>query len=83
MKKTILTLAFMAVAMISCQDKTKNKIEDASQAVGAEVGQKMDTVSTKVETAIDSTQSKTAKVLEKGAEKLDKAADKLKEAAKK
>jgi F0F1-type ATP synthase membrane subunit b/b' len=83
MRKTILAVAFMVVAMVSCQDKTKDKLEDAREAVGSEVEQKMDTVAEKVETAIDSTQSKTGKILEKGAEKLDNAADKLKEAAKK
>ena len=83
MRKTILAVAFMAVAMVSCQDKTKDKIEDAKEALGAEVEQKMDTVAEKVDKAIDSTQSKTGKILEKGAEKLDNAADKLKEAAKK
>jgi cell division protein ZapA (FtsZ GTPase activity inhibitor) len=82
MRKTILAVAFMAVAMVSCQEKTKDKIEDAHEAVGAEVEQKIDTVSQKVETAIDSTQSKTGKLLEKGAKNLDKAAEKLKEAAK-
>ena len=54
MKKTILAVAFMAVAMVSCQDKTKDKLEDAKEAVGAEVEQKMDTVAEKVEKAIDS-----------------------------
>jgi len=83
MKKTILAAAFMLVAMASCQDKTKDKIEDAKEAVGAEVEQKMDTVAQKVDTAIDSTQSKTGKILEKGAEKMDKAAEQLKEASKK
>lgn len=43
----------------------------------------MDTVSKKAETAFDSTQSKTGKLLEKRAENMDKAAGKLKEAAKK
>lgn len=83
MKKTILAAAFMLLAMASCQDKTKDKIEDAKKAVGAEVEQKIDTVSKKVEKAIDSTQLKTGKILEKGAEKLNEAADKLKEASKK
>lgn len=82
MRKTILAVAFMAVVMVSCQEKTKDKIEDAHEAVGAEVEEKIDTVSQKVETAIDSTQSKTGKLLEKGAKNLDKAAEKLKEAAK-
>lgn len=83
MKNTILALAFMAIAMVSCQDKTKEKIEDAREAVGAEVDQKMDTATDKVEKAIDSTQSKTGQILEKGAEKLNKAAGKLEEASKK
>lgn len=83
MKKIILAIAFIAVAMVSCHDKTKDKIEDAKEAVGAEVEQKMDTVNEKVEKVIDSTQSKTGKILEKGAEKLNEAAYKLKEASKK
>ena len=82
MKKTILAMAFMAVALVSCQDKTKDKIEEAHKAVGHELEQKLDTVSQKLEKAIDTTQSKTGKLLEKGAQNLDKAADKLKEAAK-
>lgn len=82
MKKTILAIAFMAVALVSCQEKTKDKIEDAHEAVGHEVEQKLDTVSQKLQTVIDSTQSKTGKLLEKGARNLDKTADKLKESAK-
>ena len=82
MKKTILAIVFMAVAVVSCQDKTKDKLEDAHEAVDAEVNQKLDTVSQKIENAIDSTQSKTGQLLEKGAKNLDKAAGKLKEASK-
>jgi PBP1b-binding outer membrane lipoprotein LpoB len=83
MKKTILAVAFMAIAMVSCQDKTKDKVEDATEAVGAEVEQKIDTVATKAGDVIDSTQAKAGEVLEKGAEKMDAAADKLKDASKK
>ena len=83
MKKIILAAVFMAFSLVSCEQKTKEKINDASKAVGAEVNQKMDTVTTKVETAIDSTQSKAGKALQRGAEKMDEAAEKLKEAAKK
>lgn len=82
MKKTILAAAFMAVTMISCQDKTKEKVEDATEALGAEVEQKLDTVAEKASNAIDSAQAKTGAALEKGAEKMDEAAEKMKEAAK-
>ncbi len=83
MKKTILAVAFMAVAMVSCQDKTKDKVEDATGAVGTELEQKMDTVTEKAETVIDTVQAKTGEALEKGAEKMDEASEKMKEAAKK
>ena len=83
MKKTILAVAFMAVAMVSCQDKTKEKVEDATQAVGTEVEQKMDTVAEKAENVVDTTKAKTGEALEKAGEKTKEAGEKLKEAAKK
>lgn len=83
MKKTILAVAFMAVAMVSCQDKTKEKVEDATQAVGTEVEQKMDTVAEKAESVADTTKAKAGEALEKVGEKTKEAGEKLKEAAKK
>lgn len=83
MKKTILTVAFVAIAMVSCKDNTKEKMEDASDAIKTEVTQEMDTLADKAETAADSAKAKTAKVLEKSAEKIDKAAEKLKTDSKK
>lgn len=83
MKKTILTVAFVAIAMVSCKDNTKEKMEDASDAIKTEVAQEMDTLADKAETAADSAKAKTAKVLEKSAEKIDKAAEKLKTDSKK
>ncbi len=83
MKKTILAVAFMAVAMVSCQDKTKDKVEDATQAVGTEMEQKMDTVAEKTETAVDTTKAKAGEALEKAGEETKEAGEKLKEAAKK
>ncbi len=82
-KTTIFAAAFAAVTMVSCQDKTKDKVEDAAGAVATDVEQKVDTLTTKADEVIDTAQAKTAKVLEKGAEKMDAAAEKLKEAAKK
>ena len=83
MKKTILAVAFMAIAMVSCQDKTKDKVEDAAGAVGTEVEQKVDTLTTKAGEVIDTTQAKAGEALEKGAEKMDAAGKEMKEAAKK
>ncbi|WP_396167544.1 hypothetical protein [Flavobacterium sp.] len=83
MKKTILAVAFMAVAMVSCQDKTKDKVEDATEAVGTEMEQKIDTVAEKAEGVVDTTKAKVGEALEKAGEKTKEAGEKLKEAAKK
>ncbi len=71
----------LALISVSCKDETKQKIEEANEAVGAEMKEKMDSASVQIDKAIDTLESKTGEVLEKGAEKLDKAADKMKEAA--
>lgn len=83
MKKTILAMAIMAVTMISCQDKTKEKVNDATEAIGEDIDSKLDTAAVKIDTAIDSAQSKTGEALEKGAEKMKEGAENMKEAAKK
>jgi hypothetical protein len=83
MRKIILGLAFLATVTVSCKEETKEKIEDANEAVVSDVKEEMDTAAVKVDNAVDTLQSKTGKALEKSAEKLDKAADKMKEAAKK
>ena len=82
MKKIILSLA-LTTLLISCKEETKEKIDEASKAVEAEVEQKMDTIKEKIDVVIDSTQSKTADAMQKGADKLDEAAEKMKEASKK
>jgi PBP1b-binding outer membrane lipoprotein LpoB len=83
MKKTILAVAFMAVVMVSCQDKTKDKVEDATQEVGTEMEQKTDTVTEKTESVIDTAKVKAGEALEKAGEEAKEAGEKLKEAAKK
>ena len=40
MKKIFLSVAFAAIAM-SCQEKTKEKLEEAKDAIGTEVEQKI------------------------------------------
>ena len=76
MKKTILAMAFVAVTMVSCQDKTKDKVEDATEAVGNDVEQEMDTLATETGEVIDTVQAKTGEVLEEGGEKLKEASKK-------
>lgn len=83
MKKTILTLAFVAIALVSCQDKTKEKVNEAAEAIGNDIDQKMDTAAVKIGTAIDTVQSKTAKALDKGAAKMKEGAENMKEASEK
>lgn len=82
MKKLILSLA-LATLLISCKEETKDKVQDATTAIGEDVEQKMDTLSAKTDKVIDTVQAKTGEALEKGAEKMDAAAEKLKEASKK
>jgi cell division protein ZapA (FtsZ GTPase activity inhibitor) len=81
MRKVFLGLMILALISVSCKDETKEKIEEANEAVGAEMEEKMDSASVQINKAIDTLESKTGEVLEKGAEKLDKAADKMKEAS--
>lgn len=81
MRKVFLGLMILALISVSCKDETKQKIEEANEAVGAEMKEKMDSDSVQIDKAIDTLESKTGEVLEKSAEKLDKAADKMKEAA--
>lgn len=82
MKKTILAVAFMAVAMVSCQDKK------------AEVGQEVDSLKTEIEAtteetvdAIDSTATEAKKDVKDaaaaGAEKVEEVAKDAKEELKK
>lgn len=78
MKKTILAVAFVAIAMVSCDPK-KNKTGDPVEAPGTEVEQKIDTATQKTEEAVDTTKAKAGEVLEK----TEEAGKEVKEAAKK
>jgi hypothetical protein len=83
MKKALLGLAFIATLMTSCKKETKVEVNEATEAVGNEMGEAIDTAAAKVDAAVDSTKVKAGETLEKGAKKMDEAAEKLKEAAKK
>jgi PBP1b-binding outer membrane lipoprotein LpoB len=83
MKKALLGLAFIATLMTSCKKETKDEVKEATEAVGNEMEDAIDTAAVKVDAAADSTKAKAGEVLEKGADKMNQAAEKLKEAAKK
>ncbi len=78
MKKVSLVLAVVAMLAISCKKETKEKIDDAADAVKTEVKEKIDTTAAKVEAHVDTIKVKTGEVLEKGAEKLNEAAEEMK-----
>lgn len=45
MRKVFLGLMILALISVSCKDETKEKIEEANEAVGAEMEEKMDSAS--------------------------------------
>jgi len=83
MKKVLLGLAFIAVLTTSCKKETKDEVNQATEAVGNEMGEAIDTAAVKIDAAVDSTKIKAGETLKKGAEEMDEAAEKLKEAGKK
>jgi cell division protein ZapA (FtsZ GTPase activity inhibitor) len=84
MKKTLLGLAIVAaLTIISCKQETKDKVGEATDAIGTEMDQAVDTAAVKVDAAIDSTKSKISTKMKEGAAKMDQKADQMKEEAKK
>lgn len=84
MRNTLLGLAIVATLTIaSCKQETKDKVGEATDAIGAEMDQAVDTAAVKVDAAIDSTKSKISTKMKEGAAKLDQKADQIKEDAKK
>jgi vacuolar-type H+-ATPase subunit E/Vma4 len=70
MKKTILALAFVStLAFVSCKESTEEKIEDATEAVGADV----ETATENAVDAIDSTTTEIGNDMKDGAEKMKEA----------
>ncbi|MCO6175214.1 hypothetical protein NHF50_09155 [Flavobacterium sp. NRK F10] len=78
MKKTALALVFIAILTVSCKEETKEKIDDAADAVKTEVKEKIDTTAAKMEAHVDTLKVKTGEALGKGAEKLNEAAEEIK-----
>jgi vacuolar-type H+-ATPase subunit E/Vma4 len=70
MKKTILALAFVStLAFVSCKESTEEKIEDATEAIGADV----ETATENAVDAIDSTTTEIGNDMKDGAEKMKEA----------
>ncbi len=82
MKKIILSLA-LTTLLISCKEETKDKVQDASEAITSDVKEVADSAKIKAETTFDTIKAKTKTVIEKGAEKVEEGAKKVKEATKK
>lgn len=83
MKKTLLTLAFVGALMVSCKEKTEDKIDTAADAAATEMTQAADSATAKVGAAADSAAVKVDKAVEAGATKVEDAAKDVKEAVKK
>ena len=82
MKKIILSLAFASL-LISCKEETKEKVKEATKAVGADLKQAADSAKVKANKILDSTKikEKAKVIIAKGAEKIEQGAKKVKESA--
>lgn len=83
MKKTLLALAFVGALMVSCKEKTEDKVEDAADAVGTEMTEAVDSSAAAVSEAADSTAAKVEDAVEAGAAKVEAGAKEIKDAVKK
>ncbi len=83
MKKTLLALAFVGALLVSCKEKTEEKMDDAADAVGTEMTEAVDSTAAAVGEAADSTAAKVDAAVEAGAAKVEAGAKEIKEAVKK
>ena len=80
MKKIFLGIALVAV-LLSCKEETKEKVKEASKAVGADLKQAADSAKVKAKKVIDSSKvgEKAKVIIAKGAGQVEKGAKKVKE----
>lgn len=76
MKKTLLALAFVGALMVSCKEKTEDKVEDAVDAVGTEMTETVDSTAAAAGEAVDSAAAKVDAAAAAGAAKVEEAAKK-------
>lgn len=83
MKKIFLGIA-LATTMLSCQEETKEKVKEASEAIGTDLKQAADSAKVKAKKAIDSSKvgEKAKNIIAIGAEKVEEGAKKVKESVK-
>lgn len=79
--KNILLSLVVAIGLVSCKEDTKEKVIDASKAVGTELKESIDTFKVKAKKAIDTSKTKAKELIIKGAEKVEEGAKKVKEEA--
>lgn len=83
MKKTILSLAFVAALLTSCKEKTQEEAAEAADAITTEVSDAVDSTAANAGDAVDTAQAKVAGAVEAGAAKVEEVAKEAKENAKK
>ena len=84
MKKIFLGIA-IATTLLSCQKETKEKVKEASEAVGTDLKQAADSAKVKAKKAIDSSKvgEKAKIIIAKGAEKVEEGAKIVKDSVEK
>lgn len=83
MKKSLLALAFVGALMVSCKEKTEEKMDEAAGAAATEMTQAVDTAAAKVEATADTAAAKVEDAAAAGAAKVEAAAKEVKEEVKK
>ncbi|KGO88818.1 hypothetical protein [Flavobacterium suncheonense] len=83
MKKTLLALAFVGALMVSCKEKTEDKVDEAVEAVGTEMTETVDSTAAAAGEAMDSAAAKVEDAAAAGAAKVEAAAKEVKEEVKK
>ncbi|MGH2664473.1 hypothetical protein [Flavobacterium sp.] len=83
MKKTLLALAFVGALMVSCKEKTEEKVDAAADAVGTEMSDAVDSTAAAVDKVADSTAAKVEDAVKEGAAKVEEGAKEVKDAVKK
>lgn len=80
MKKIFLGIV-LATLLLSCQEETKEKVKEASEAVGADLKQAADSAKVKAKKVIDSSKvgEKAKNIIAIGAEKVEEGSKKVKE----
>lgn len=72
MKKTLLALAFVGALMVSCKEKTEEKIDDAADAAATEMNETVDSAAAAMEATADTATAKVEAAAEEAKEEIKK-----------